>query len=215
MQIKIGQDIIDFLRGKNKKSKKIKCFGKNNIIELNKNFQIKKASIRIYGDNNIVKIDTDRNFKLDLNVGTADCPVNNCRVHIGADCTSNGVYMILLDDNSQVIIGKDCMFSASIKIWASDTHTIFDPNTNQVLNMGKKISIGDHCWIGYGVVILKDVELPSNTICGFNSVITRAASQKIEKNDNGIVLVGNPARVVKKRCCVVAPSSKAICGIAK
>lgn len=51
------------------------------------------------------------------------------------------------------------------------------------------VNIGDNCWIGEGVVILKGVELGKNCVVGANAVITKSFP-------NNSILVGIPAKPI-------------------
>lgn len=53
-----------------------------------------------------------------------------------------------------------------------------------------RITIGNHCFIGMGAIILPGVTLADNCIVGAGSVVTKSCYEK------GSVLAGNPARVV-------------------
>ena len=56
--------------------------------------------------------------------------------------------------------------------------------------MGKPITIGDNCWLGGHVTVLPGVTLGENVVVGAGSVVTKSFG------DN-VVIVGNPARVIK------------------
>lgn len=53
------------------------------------------------------------------------------------------------------------------------------------------IKIGRFCWIGFGAVILPEVELADFTIVGAGAVVTKSYT------DGYCVLAGNPARIIK------------------
>jgi acetyltransferase-like isoleucine patch superfamily enzyme len=92
-----------------------------------------------------------------------------------------------MEDNTVLTIGEDCMFSHNTRIWASDTHCIFD-NTGKLKNIGKSVTIGNHVWFGENVTILKNTNIADNSIVGLNSVVHG-------NFDNvGSVICGNPAR---------------------
>ncbi|RDE51166.1 MAG: acyltransferase [Candidatus Accumulibacter meliphilus] len=57
---------------------------------------------------------------------------------------------------------------------------------------GSDVFIGEKCWIGMNSVILPGVNLGPRTIVGAGSVVTRAFPE------GNCVLVGSPARVVKR-----------------
>jgi len=97
----------------------------------------------------------------------------------------------ILEDNTSVNIGEDCMFSTNINIWASDTHTITDLD-GKIQNIGKFINIGNHVWFGDGVTVCKNTTIKDNTIVGTKAVV----SGNIKTSN--CVLAGNPAKVVKE-----------------
>lgn len=52
--------------------------------------------------------------------------------------------------------------------------------------------IKNHCWIGYGAFITKNVQLPNNTIVGLASVVTEKFFEEYT------VIAGNPAKIIKR-----------------
>jgi acetyltransferase-like isoleucine patch superfamily enzyme len=52
--------------------------------------------------------------------------------------------------------------------------------------------IGDHAWLGFGVVVLDGVRIGHGAVIGANAVVTSDIP-------DGAVAAGNPARVVKMR----------------
>lgn len=98
----------------------------------------------------------------------------------------------LLDSNAQVIVGKDCMFAGQIIIFASDAHTIFDINSKKALNkVDSSVTIGDHVWVAQGAKLLKNAQVPSNSIVANSAIVTK------KFDEENIILAGNPAHVVK------------------
>lgn len=186
--MKLVQKIIDKIRKKKKISSAININGKDNVV----NRELSGLSIEIYGDNNKILIDESISyFKGHISIGLIDCPSNNCTVTIGANCVCNRCHIRLAEDNSEVIIGNDSLFSDNVKIWATDTHTILDSQDN-IINIGKSIIIGSHVWICQDVCILKNTTIPNNSIVGIGSIVTKKFSE-----ENSII-AGNPARVVKR-----------------
>ena len=95
-------------------------------------------------------------------------------------------------DNSYIKIGNDCMFSYETDIMNGDAHPIYDINTNNRLNYGKYVEIGEHCWIGAKVTITKNVKLAYGTIIGTRSVISKSVDEP------NCILIGNPQQIIKK-----------------
>ena len=169
----------------------IHIHGKGNEV-INANPCNSHLTINIYGKRNRVIINTDQRLSAIINVGTFDCSVSDCEVVIGKDTTSNGLFLIMLENGSKVHIGEDCMFSDQVQIWASDTHSIISADDGRLLNEGKSVEIGDHCWIGYGCRIMKNSLICPNTVVGMGSIV---AGKQTESN---CVITGVPAKVVKR-----------------
>lgn len=169
----------------------MKIQGNNNQIITGK---CKKCnlSIQIYGDNNKIYIADNAELNGMVDIGFEwHNKVNNAVIKIGKNTSINAVSMVVLEPESKITIGEDCMLASKIEIWASDTHSITDVDDN-LLNYGGDIEIGNHVWIGKGVKISKNVKIADNSIVGWWSVVTSKFDQK------NIVIAGNPARVVKE-----------------
>jgi maltose O-acetyltransferase len=54
----------------------------------------------------------------------------------------------------------------------------------------KPITIGDNVWLGGGVVVCPGVTIGADTVVGAGAVVTRDLPE-------GVVAVGNPARVIR------------------
>jgi acetyltransferase-like isoleucine patch superfamily enzyme len=202
MRIEFIQEIINKIRSLKKekiqgkgnkvtlKGSKLTIKGNNNLIQSESNYP--NVRILIYGNNNRLIVEKDVQLLCgSIIMGIDDCPVNNCTVHIGKNTTSNGFDILLLEHNSSVIIGEDCMFSSNITISCSDTHSILDLDNN-LTNLGKFIKLGNHVWCGQGVRIGKNVEIKDNSIIGWGSIVTK----KFDKPN--VIIAGIPAQIVKE-----------------
>lgn len=185
--MKFFKKIINKIKGK-KDFSRIVSNGKNNKISIKND---KNIFVTVFGDNNEITVETEGNFVANIIVGTPDCETNNCRVNIAPQVTSNGVQIMLLENDSYLEIGEDSMLSNDIKIFCSDTHSITDSERN-LLNYAKGVKIGKHVWIGTDVDICKDVHIASNCIVGMGSVVTKNFEEE------NCVIAGNPAKVVKR-----------------
>lgn len=173
------------------KSKRPQVFGKGNIIT----FIPKGVQIEIYGNNNKVEIDPSvKKWDGRIVIGNpgTNTPTHNCLVRIGKNSDSNGVWIDLLEDNSAVIIGNDCMLSWNIHIFASDSHTIYDVKTKKLQNWGKEIVISDNVWLAMDCTILKNSFIAKNCVVGASAVVSGKFTEE------NCVIAGNPAKVVKR-----------------
>ncbi len=160
---------------------------------------------------------TGNKIKIENGSRLTNCNVyvsgNNNKILIDKFCYLNGVTICIEDDNNEVIIGehssfqdscnfsciegtkliigKDCMFSANISIRTGDSHSVVNANDGERINPSKNVAIGDHVWVANTVIITKGVTLPSHTIVGTGSVVTRSFE------DGYIAIGGNPAKVIK------------------
>ena len=154
----------------------------------------KKAKVLIFGNNNMISFEKPvEGFHGTIQIGAPDSPTNNARIMIGKHIQANGVVILLLEDGSEIIIGDDCLISADVAIWGSDSHAIFSQNEGSLLNKGRNIHIGNHVWIGLRATILKNVILPDNCIVGAGAIVSSSIHP-----ESGDIIAGNPACVVKK-----------------
>ena len=170
--------------------------GNNNTILLGNNITVPaQLNINIYGNNNIIEIGSDTFIGLKpttIQFGYKDQNyINNAIFKLGCCSSINEAFIALLEPNTSIKIGNDCMLSFGIAIEATDTHSIIDKNKN-LINYGKNIEIGNHVWIGKDVKIGKGVKISDNSIVGWASIVTK---QFIENN---VIIAGNPAKIVKR-----------------
>lgn len=124
----------------------------------------------------ISKYGGNQRFNPDLKIGDNTTFEQNCHLTCAGKMT----------------IGKNCTFSANIYISDSE-HSNTDRSVS-VLEQDLKVSevsIGDNCFIGIGSFILAGTKLGNGVIVGANSVVKGVFP------DN-VMLVGSPARIIKR-----------------
>jgi len=126
-----------------------------------------------------------------LQIGFENSPVDNCCITIGNKTSINGSSLLLGEDNSEIKIGKECMFSFDVEMSCSDTHAILDEQGN-LINRGESIIVGDHVWVCKNATIMKNTKIPNGCIVAQGSIVTK----KFEKENS--VIAGNPAKLVKE-----------------
>jgi acetyltransferase-like isoleucine patch superfamily enzyme len=117
-----------------------------------------------------------------------DADYSGIRIRIGDRNYFNRNLMI--DVCGLVEIGDHNMFGPDVYITDSN-HKVgpgLKPN-EQPMDVGR-VKIGNCCWIGAKVVILKDVELGDGCVVGAGSVVTRSVAP-------GSVVAGVPASLLK------------------
>lgn len=104
--------------------------------------------------------------------------------------------------DNNVKIGAYCQISYNTRIWDTNTHSIYSPDVRRQLaeqyypGLGhenerpktKPVLIGDDCWLGENVAILKGTTLEDEVIIGFNTVVSNS---KIEKGKTVITKIAN------------------------
>ena len=169
--------------------KKPIVIGKNNIIP----FIPQGVQIEIYGENN--KIEIAPSVKKWIGIiacGDIETPVYNCHIKIGKNSDANGVNIIVMEDNTTVTIGDNCIFSWGIWLFTSDTHTIYDVKTKKLQNWGKEIVISDNVWLAMDCTVLKNSFIAKNCVVGASAVVSGKFTEE------NCVIAGNPAKVVKR-----------------
>lgn len=116
---------------------------------------------------------------------------NGVKIIIDDQCTfTHDTQLCAQEDNCVIKIGEDCMFSHHINVRTSDSHLIYDTDTNQRINLPQNVEIGNHVWIAPEAKIMKGVSIGDGSIIGSNAIVTKS----IPANSWA---VGMPAKVVK------------------
>ncbi|MBB4642378.1 acyltransferase [Rhizorhapis suberifaciens] len=159
--------------------------GSGNIIDIGEGAKF-NGNILIRGDNNKITIGKQCQWK-----GQIVVKGNGQTVHIGDHSTSRDCY-ILCQENCNVTIGKWCMFSRQVEVRTTDAHSVIDRQTGERLNGAQSVSIGDHVWIGVGALINKGAFVPSDSIVGAMSFVSRRFDEE------GVLIAGVPADIIRR-----------------
>lgn len=185
----------------------IKDSGKNNSIIFSENLKKCNLLINVTGSNNKIIISPSATVNGILLVESSNSEIvfqesvrfngrifqkgeGKNSVIIGRESTTEGI-SIICSEGTNVSIGKNCMISFDVEIRTSDSHAIFDLNSKERINFASDIVIEDDVWIAAHAKLLKGCKISRGSVVGFSSVVTKKFDQQ------NIVIVGNPARVVK------------------
>lgn len=113
-------------------------------------------------------------------------PKNN--LTIGSYTFLGKVYIAL---HEQVTIAERVCINDGVEILTA-SHDIMDPKWKHIK---KKVIIEDYVWIGTGAMILPGVKIGRGAVIGARAVVSKSV-------ESGMVVVGNPARVIDKNRCV-------------
>lgn len=108
---------------------------------------------------------------------------------IGSEFTINTASALVA--GNKVTIGSKVLLSSDITIIDSDFHQIYD-SSGVHINASSPIEIGDHVWMGYRSMVLKGSKIPSGSVVGAGSIVTKKFDQE------NIILAGSPAMIKKE-----------------
>lgn len=126
-----------------------------------------------------------------------DADYGGIRIRIGNRNYFNRNLMI--DACGLVEIGDHNMFGPDVYITDSNHKVGLGLKPNEQPMDAGRVKIGNCCWIGAKVVILKDVELGDGCVVGAGSVVTRSVAP-------GSVVAGVPAQRLSQHCSVATIS---------
>jgi len=169
---------------------KIRIKGNNNLISFGKESIVYDIPITLRGNNCVIEIQDGVKILNRHRMCDILCEGNNVHIVIGKNTTIQSTHINAQEDDSQLLIGENCMFSEDIIIRTSDSHSILDSISNKRINPAKNVIIGNHVWISARACILKGVTINDNSIVGVGSIVT----QDVPANS---IVAGIPARVIK------------------
>lgn len=109
-------------------------------------------------------------------------------LHLGDRVFAN--FGLVALDVVAITIGADTQIGPNVQLLTA-THPIEPGPRRDKWEAGKPITIGANVWLGGGVIVCPGVSIGDDTIVGAGAVVTRDLPE-------GVVAVGNPARVVRR-----------------
>jgi len=110
-----------------------------------------------------------------------------CNIHIGERFFANFNLTIL--DEAVVTIGDDVFIGPNVSIFTA-CHPIDPKRRNTGIEWAEPVTIGNSVWIGGDATILPGVTIGDNVVVGAGAVVARDVP-------DSVVVVGNPARIIK------------------
>lgn len=164
----------------------INIHGKGNEIILGNHCRLNKCIIHIDGNSNQVILGD--------NVAALECEIhiedNNNTVRIGSGTHISGKTHLACIEGTNMIIGKNCLFSCDITFRTGDSHTILNLEGDRI-NPSRDIEVGDHVWIGNKTIITKGVVIRENSIVATGAIVTNTFEE------GNVILGGVPAKIIK------------------
>lgn len=166
----------------------INISGNNNVITFEQGSLIASMEIVIYGNDHHLIIGESVEVYGKLSFWFED---NDNKIIIGNYTTFGIANIAIAEPNTEILIGKDCMFANNVSIKNSDFHSIIDLNTNTRINPSKNIYIGEHVWLGENCHVLKNVTINDNSVVALGTVVTKDVPANC-------IVAGNPNKVIKE-----------------
>lgn len=113
----------------------------------------------------------------------------------GKNIVANSVKCVL-EHNSRLFIGEDCMFSDEVLMQCGSQHSVISLDEKRQINVDKSlINVGNHVWLGRRSTVMsssRKLDIGDGSILGINSTLTRSIPATS-------LAVGSPASVVKEK----------------
>jgi acetyltransferase-like isoleucine patch superfamily enzyme len=118
---------------------------------------------------------------------------NGERIEIGAGSKiGEHAFLWAGDGHGRITIGRNCRFGPGVFVTASDYGMLPDMGIAEQPRNERDIVIGDDVWLGARVFVGAGVTIGDGAVVSANSVVTRDLPP-------GVIAVGIPARVVRRR----------------
>ena len=161
--------------------------GKNKKIMIKDSSVLRYCTFQIFGNDNTITIGSHC-FINGGNFWIEDC---GGEIEIGDRTTILGKTSLAVIEGTRIEIGKDCMFSSNISIRTGDSHSIID-SCGKRINPSMNVKVGNHVWLGAEVMYLKGAVISDNSIIGTRTLVNKPFEEE------NVVLVGSPARIVNR-----------------
>lgn len=109
-------------------------------------------------------------------------------VHFGKNVYAN--FGLTLVDDTHIYVGDCCMFGPNVVI-ATAGHPVLPELREKAYQYNSPVHIGRNVWIGAGALIMPGITIGDNSVIGAGSVVTKDIPE-------GVIAVGNPARVLRE-----------------
>lgn len=137
----------------------------------------------------IPRISTSGQGKVEI---AAHCRIDNCEIVSVDGNVKIGQYTCLgLNDSiisrGSISIGRNCYIAPNVTIY--DHNHNFGPNGIEAGYSIKDVKVGDHVWLGVGVIILAGTEIGNDCVIGAGTVVHGKIPEKSLVTGNRELLI--------------------------
>ena len=87
-------------------------------------------------------------------------------------------FLSCTENCSALMVGNDCILSSYVQILTGDFHSILDMDGNRI-NQAQSVMLGNHCWLGEGVKVLKGITLAWDVIVSTGAIVTKSFGKTV------------------------------------
>lgn len=137
----------------------------------------------------VIENEGDIVFYGSAHFGVGTCLSNKGKIQFGDKFVITAKSFIIC--NKQISFGENVLISWDCQIMDTDFHSVYDINSDKLLNEDSKVIIGNNCWICNGCTITKGVKICNDVVIASNS--------RIRKNvDSTNCIIGDLGQVIKE-----------------
>ena len=165
----------------------INMVGGGNRIVIGRNVVINSLSVVMNSNNNLLVIGDDCRV-----TGSVIMKISDGNEMVVESKTTIGGANFICGEGTKISIGSDCMIAWGIEFRTTDSHAIISRESGERINEASDICIGNHVWIGAHCTILKGSSIGNDSVVSIRSLVNK------EFQEDGIVIAGVPAKIVKR-----------------
>lgn len=168
--------------------------GTGNVLYVEDGAKLRNCRLRFMGDNAVIHIRKSARF-----TEVISSVFHDSIFYLGEDASFTSPARLVPSERENIIIGRDAMFSSRVSSRTADPHLIYSTTTHKRVNPSRSVWVGDNCWIGEEVLLLKGARIGSGSILGARALVTR----QVPSNSSA---AGVPSKVVGDNVFWLRPS---------
>lgn len=170
------------------KNCKIRNLGKGNKIIIEPGTRMERCTFTLLASDSIIKIGRNCDF-CDMEFHLEH---KGNEIVFGDRCGVARNVQFAACECTKIIVGNDSVFAHETLVRTTDSHSILDSEGKRI-NPAQDVIIGNHVWVGLGVLILKGSKIADHNIIAAKSLVSSKAPY-----ESNIIMAGGPAKKIKE-----------------